>query len=45
MHDFLSHSIYDAIQPNGNQADSARRAFEGLSRTDQRRLMTFLRSL
>ena len=45
MHDFLSHSIDDAIQRHDNQAESARRAFNGLSRTDQRRLMTFLRSL
>lgn len=45
MHDFLSHSIDDAIQRHGNQADGARRAFNALSRTDQRRLMTFLRSL
>jgi CxxC motif-containing protein (DUF1111 family) len=45
MHDFLSHSIDDAIQRHGNQADSARRAFEGLSQTDQQRLLTFLRSL
>ena len=45
MHDFQSHSIDDAIQRHGNQADGARRAFNGLSRTDQRRLLTFLRSL
>jgi CxxC motif-containing protein (DUF1111 family) len=45
MHDFLSHSIDDAIQRHDNQAASARRSFNGLSRTDQRRLMTFLRSL
>jgi CxxC motif-containing protein (DUF1111 family) len=45
MHDFLSHSIDDAIARHANQADSARQAFNGLSRTDQRRLMTFLRSL
>jgi CxxC motif-containing protein (DUF1111 family) len=45
MHDFQSHSIDDAIQRHGNQAEDARRAFEGLSRTDQRRLLTFLRSL
>jgi CxxC motif-containing protein (DUF1111 family) len=45
MHDFLSHSIDDAIQRHGNQADGARRSFNGLSRTDQRRLLTFLRSL
>ena len=45
MHDFESHSIDDAIQRHGNQADGARRAFNGLSRTDQRRLLTFLRSL
>jgi CxxC motif-containing protein (DUF1111 family) len=45
MHDFLSHSIDDAIQRHGNQADSTRTAFNGLSRNDQRRLMTFLRSL
>ena len=45
MHDFLSHSIDDAIQRHNNQADGARGAFNGLSRTDQRRLMAFLRSL
>jgi len=45
MHDFLSHSIDDAIQRHGNQADSARGAFNALSRVDQRRLMTFLHSL
>jgi CxxC motif-containing protein (DUF1111 family) len=45
MHDFLSHSIDDAIQRHGNQADSARTAFNALNRNDQRRLMTFLRSL
>jgi CxxC motif-containing protein (DUF1111 family) len=45
MHDFLSHSIEDAIQRHGNQADGAKRAFNGLSRTDQRRLLTFVRSL
>jgi CxxC motif-containing protein (DUF1111 family) len=45
MHDFLSHSIDDAIQRHGNQAEGARRAFNGLNRSDQRRLMTFLRSL
>jgi CxxC motif-containing protein (DUF1111 family) len=45
MHDFLSHSIDDAIQRHGNQAEGARRAFNSLSRTDQRRLMTFLKSL
>ena len=30
MHDFLSHSIDDAIQRHGNQAEGARRAFNGL---------------
>ena len=45
MHDFESHSIDDAIARHGNQAEGARRAFNGLSRTDQRRLLTFLRSL
>jgi CxxC motif-containing protein (DUF1111 family) len=45
MHDFQSHSIDDAIQRHGNQADGARDAFNGLSRTDQRRVLTFLRSL
>jgi CxxC motif-containing protein (DUF1111 family) len=45
MHDFLSHSIDDAIQRHDNQAEGARRAFEALGRTDQRRLLTFLRSL
>jgi CxxC motif-containing protein (DUF1111 family) len=45
MHDFLSHSIDDAIQRHGNQAERTRRAFSALSRADQSRLMTFLRSL
>jgi CxxC motif-containing protein (DUF1111 family) len=45
MHDFLSHSIEDAIQRHGHQAEGSRRAFNGLSRTNQRRLLTFLRSL
>ena len=45
MHDFLSHSIDDAIQRHSNQAEGPRRAFSALSRPDQRRLMTFLRSL
>jgi len=45
MHDFLSHSIEDAIQRHRNQAESSRRAFNALSRAEQRRLLTFLRSL
>jgi CxxC motif-containing protein (DUF1111 family) len=45
MHDFLSHSLEDAIQRHGNQAAGTRRAFNLLSRTDQRKLLTFLRSL
>jgi CxxC motif-containing protein (DUF1111 family) len=45
MHDFLSHSIEDAVQRHGGQAEGAKRAFNGLGRADQRRLMTFLRSL
>ena len=45
MHDFLSHSIDDAIQRHSNQAEGTRRAFNALSRPDQRKLMTFLRSL
>jgi CxxC motif-containing protein (DUF1111 family) len=45
MHDFLSHSLEDAIQRHGNQAAGTRRAFNALSRTDQRKLLTFLRSL
>jgi CxxC motif-containing protein (DUF1111 family) len=45
MHDFDSHSIDDAIQRHGNQAAGSKQAFNGLSRTDQRRLLTFLRSL
>jgi CxxC motif-containing protein (DUF1111 family) len=45
MHDFQSHSIDDAIQRHGNQAAGTRRAFNGLSRSDQRRILTFLRSL
>jgi CxxC motif-containing protein (DUF1111 family) len=45
MHDFQSHSIDDAIQRHGNQAAGARSAFNGLSGSDRRRLLTFLRSL
>jgi CxxC motif-containing protein (DUF1111 family) len=45
MHDFQSHSIEDAIQRHGNQAEGARRAYYGLSRTSRSRLLTFLRSL
>ena len=30
MHDFLSHSIEDAIQRHGNQAEGTRRAFNGV---------------
>jgi CxxC motif-containing protein (DUF1111 family) len=37
MHDFLSHSIDDAIQRHGTQAEGSKQAFNGLSRTDQRR--------
>jgi CxxC motif-containing protein (DUF1111 family) len=45
MHDFESHSIDDAIARHTNQADRARRAFDALSGTDRRRVLTFLRSL
>ena len=45
MHDFLSHSIDDAIARHEGQADGTRRAYNGLSRTDQRRVLAFLRSL
>jgi CxxC motif-containing protein (DUF1111 family) len=45
MHDFLSHSIDDAIRRHGNQAETARAAFDGLSQVDRRRVMTFLKSL
>jgi CxxC motif-containing protein (DUF1111 family) len=45
MHDFLSHSIDDAIARHSNQADNARRSFNGLSSGDRRRVLTFLRSL
>jgi len=45
MHDFLSHSIDDAIRRHGNQAAGARSAFDGLSQVDRRRIMTFLKSL
>ena len=45
MHDFQSHSIDDAIQRHANQAQPARSAFNALSSTDRRRLLTFLRSL
>jgi CxxC motif-containing protein (DUF1111 family) len=45
MHDFLSHSIDNAIQRHGNQAESAKEAFNRLSRGEQRQLLTFLRSL
>jgi CxxC motif-containing protein (DUF1111 family) len=45
MHDFLSHSVEDAIQRHDNQAQAARRGYNALSRTDQRRLLAFLSSL
>jgi CxxC motif-containing protein (DUF1111 family) len=45
MHDFQSHSIEDAISRHGNQAENARRAYNGLSGFDRRRVLTFLRSL
>jgi CxxC motif-containing protein (DUF1111 family) len=45
MHDFLSHSVEDAIQRHDNQAQSSRRAFNGMPRTEQRKLLAFLNSL
>jgi CxxC motif-containing protein (DUF1111 family) len=45
MHDLLSQNIVDAIQRHDNQAASSRRAFNGLSRGEQSRLMAFLNSL
>jgi CxxC motif-containing protein (DUF1111 family) len=45
MHDLLSNTIEDAIQRHENQADGARRAFNGLGRTSQGRVLAFLRSL
>ena len=45
MHDFLSHSIDDAIQRHGNQADTARRAFNASLAQTSASSMTFLRSL
>jgi CxxC motif-containing protein (DUF1111 family) len=45
MHDFLSHSIDDAIARHDGQAAGTRRAYTGLSRTDRRRVLAFLRSL
>jgi CxxC motif-containing protein (DUF1111 family) len=45
MHDFLSHSVEDAIQRHDNQAQTARRGYNALSRSDQRRLLAFLNSL
>jgi CxxC motif-containing protein (DUF1111 family) len=45
MHDFLSHSIDDAIRRHGNQAETARGAFDGLSQVERRRVITFLKSL
>ena len=45
MHDFLSHSIDDAIQRHGNQAEGARRAFNASEPGRPAQLMTFLRSL
>lgn len=44
MHDFRSHSLDDAIERHVNQAEGTRRAFNGLSRTAQRPILTFLRS-
>ena len=45
MHDSLSFSLNDAIQRHGNQASSARDAFNGLSTTNKNRLIEFLLSL
>jgi len=45
MHDSLSFSLNDAIQRHGNQAGSARDAFNGLSTTNKNRLFEFLLSL
>jgi CxxC motif-containing protein (DUF1111 family) len=45
MHDNLSFSFEDAIARHGNQGAAARDAFNRLSSTDRRKLLTFLSSL
>jgi len=45
MHDGLSLSIEDAIERHGGQASLARRAFQGLRRSDRERIEDFLMSL
>ncbi len=45
MHDLASFTFEDAIARHGNQGASAREAFNRLSSSDKRRLLTFLSSL
>jgi CxxC motif-containing protein (DUF1111 family) len=45
MHDNLSLSVEDAIARHGNQGASARDAFNALSSSDRRKVLTFLSSL
>ena len=45
MHDNLSLSVEDAIARHGNQGASARDAFNRLSSSDRRKVLTFLSSL
>jgi CxxC motif-containing protein (DUF1111 family) len=45
LHDGVAPNIEDAIRRHRNEADLARRGFEGLSPSDLAALMAFLRSL
>jgi CxxC motif-containing protein (DUF1111 family) len=45
MHDSASFSLTDAIRRHGNQASSARDAFNALSTANRNRLFQFLLSL
>jgi CxxC motif-containing protein (DUF1111 family) len=45
MHDGLSFNLNDAIQRHGNQADSARDAFNALSSSNRSKVIEFLLSL
>ncbi len=45
MHDNLSPSVEDAIARHGNQGAAARAAFNNLSSSDRRKVLTFLSSL
>ena len=45
MHDMLSHSVADAIQRHGGQAEEAQKAFNALSSSNRRKVLVFLSSL